>query len=167
MIRSGLKIIPTDRRYDPLPGCCFNCWVHGHTARECPRASQGSFCRNCGRDKTTIDDCPRCSEAHWAYRQQRYQGHGDIRTKVIAYQKPAPQAIEDRLTVTVQELEAEDSWKTKPTVAQPEPTVARVEGDFMKMCLELSAKISHLPPELQAEIFKEALNEQRQKRQRK
>ena len=92
MIRSGLKIIATDRRYDPPPGCCFNFSNRGHTARECPRANQGSFCRNCGRVKTTIDHCPRCLEAHWAYRLQRYQGHGDFGTKITAYQKSAPEA---------------------------------------------------------------------------
>ena len=59
----GLTPIPTDRRVDPEPHHCFNCWQRGHDALQCARPQAGQFCHNCGRRGVSMINCPRCRAA--------------------------------------------------------------------------------------------------------
>ena len=64
-VRFGdLTPIPTDRRVDPEPFHCFNCWQRGHDALQCARPQVMPFCHNCGRRGVNMVNCPRCRAAY-------------------------------------------------------------------------------------------------------
>ena len=173
MFRENLTVIPTDRRVDPPRGACFNCWKKGHIARNCPVPDKGPYCHNCGRDKTTLEHCPRCSRSHWVYRQEGYGGLGDIQEKVLARQ--AQQLREPRMlelhspatdpTILVTHPEEPEAIEESPE-AEAALNIEEVENEagFLEKCQAFSATIAHLPQELQADLFREVLEDQRQKR---